>query len=42
VRRWLSLNEASPPDIPRAIEILLELLTPAKVKRLTAELEAER
>jgi DNA-binding transcriptional regulator YiaG len=34
VRRWLSLNEANPPDMPRAVELLLPLLTPAKVKRL--------
>lgn len=41
VRRWLKLNQAAPAEIPRAIEILLELLTPAKVKRLVDELEAE-
>jgi DNA-binding transcriptional regulator YdaS (Cro superfamily) len=36
VRRWL--NIAEPLDIPRAVEILLPLLTPAKVKKL---IEAE-
>lgn len=39
VRRWVSLTD--PQEIPRAIEILLPLLTPAKVKRLVAELERE-
>lgn len=32
VRRWL--NVAVPADIPRAVEILLPLLTSAKVKKL--------
>lgn len=32
VRRWL--NVAEPADIPRAVELLLPLLTPAMVKRL--------
>jgi transcriptional regulator with XRE-family HTH domain len=32
VRRWLNL--ADPLDIPRAVEILLELLTPAAVRKL--------
>jgi hypothetical protein len=32
MRRFLSLSD--PFDIPRAIEIALELLTPAKVKKL--------
>lgn len=32
VRRWLSLSD--PQDIPRAVEILLPLLTPKIVRRL--------
>jgi hypothetical protein len=32
VRRWL--NIAEPADIPRAVEFLLPLLTPGKVKKL--------
>ncbi len=34
VRRWLSLTD--PQDIPRAVEILLPLLTPKIVRRLVA------
>lgn len=41
VRRWCALNNPEPAEIPRAIEILLELLTPRHVKRLVAELERE-
>ena len=36
VRRWLNPEDTA-NDIPRAVEILLPLLTPAKVKRLIAE-----
>lgn len=38
-RRWLRIGGDS--DIPRAVEIALELLTPAKVKKLIADDEAE-
>ena len=38
VRKWLRQRE--PLEIPRAVELLLPLLTPAKVRRLVAELEA--
>lgn len=40
VRKWL--RQVEPLEIPRAVEILLPLLTPAKVRRLVAEREAER
>jgi hypothetical protein len=40
VRKWLRARE--PLEIPRTVEILLPLLTPAKVRRLVAELEAAR
>jgi DNA-binding transcriptional regulator YiaG len=33
VRRWLTLNGA-PLDIPRAVQLLLRLLTPAQARRL--------
>lgn len=39
MRRFVSLT--NPLDIPRSLEIALELLTPAKVRRLLAELEAD-
>lgn len=39
VRRWVSLDE--PGDVPRAVEIALDLLTPARVKKLIADDEAE-
>ena len=35
VRRWLNIED--PADIPRAVEILLPLLTSAKVRQLVAE-----
>jgi transposase-like protein len=38
VRKWLRQRE--PLEIPRAVEILLPLLTPARIRRLVAELEA--
>ncbi|MBR0883785.1 uncharacterized protein YjeT (DUF2065 family) [Bradyrhizobium japonicum] len=34
------LRQVEPLEIPRAVELLLPLLTPAKVRRLVAELEA--
>jgi DNA-binding transcriptional regulator YiaG len=34
VRRWLNLE--NPGDMPRAVEILLEVLTPAEVARYLA------
>lgn len=34
------LRQVDPIEIPRAIELLLPLLTPAKVRRLARELEA--
>jgi hypothetical protein len=39
VRRFVSLTD--PIDIPAAVAIALELLTPAKVRRMLAELEAD-
>ena len=35
VRKWL--RQVEPLEIPRAVEILLPLLTPAKVRRLIAD-----
>jgi hypothetical protein len=34
VRRWLMTDPAQAQDIPRAVELLLPLLTPAHVQRL--------
>lgn len=41
VRRWLQLEVAEPAEIPRSIEILLELMTPAIVRRLVKRYQAE-
>jgi DNA-binding transcriptional regulator YiaG len=38
VRKWLRRRDTAP--IPRAVEILLPLLTAAKVRRLVADREA--
>ncbi|MCK1684226.1 hypothetical protein IVA87_33780 [Bradyrhizobium sp. 147] len=35
------LRQVEPLEIPRAVELLLRLLTPAKVRRLVRELEAD-
>lgn len=36
-RRWLSLKPEFAQDIPRAVEIALRLLTPAKLKQFLDE-----
>lgn len=36
-RRWLALNDPDPLPIPRAVEIALTELTPAKLKKWMAE-----
>lgn len=40
VRKWLKLD-GDALDIPRAVQILLRLLTPAQAKRLIEAAEAE-
>lgn len=40
VRRWIALHE-EPLDIPRAVQIMLRLLTPAQARRLIEADEAE-
>lgn len=39
VRRWLAHDE--PLDIPRAVQIMLRLISPAQVRRLIDAAEAE-